>query len=174
MALPALFLLLHSAGPAPGGASLAALAYPSHLRALGSGVTNTAGSTGAAIGLFCYPLLQSALGAGGAIAVTAVVPLIGFITSTVITWDPETDGFGCDADADSDDSGGQSAVPALTLLEPFTGLNKGQSANPARDTLGSGNNCEYLVRYDRVPQFFEGPLKDTVEHRGDLHQHGLL
>ncbi|WP_226351817.1 hypothetical protein, partial [Pseudonocardia sp. ICBG601] len=36
----------------PGRAGL-----PQPLRALGSGVTNTAGSTGAAIGLFVFPLL---------------------------------------------------------------------------------------------------------------------
>lgn len=89
VAIPAAFLLLHSAGPAPGGASLAALAYPSHLRALGSGVTNMAGSTGAAIGLFVFPLLLDAMGPGGAIVVTATVPAIGFAVSTLCRWDPE-------------------------------------------------------------------------------------
>ena len=87
--LPALFLLLHSGGPAPGGISLAAAAYPSDLRALGSGVTNMAGSTGGVIGLFGFPLVLAALGAGATIAVMAVVPLIGFVTSLVIRWDPE-------------------------------------------------------------------------------------
>ncbi|ALE80998.1 MFS transporter [Pseudonocardia alni] len=89
IAIPAAFLLLHSAGPAPGGASLAALAYPSHLRALGSGVTNTAGSTGAAIGLFVFPLLLATVGPQGAILATAIAPAIGFVASTVLRWDPE-------------------------------------------------------------------------------------
>ncbi|MBW0101092.1 MFS transporter [Pseudonocardia sp. KRD291] len=89
VALPAAFLLLHSAGPAPGGASLAALAYPSHLRALGSGLTNTAGSAGAAIGLFVFPLLLAELGPRGAITVTAAAPAIGFLVSTLVRWDPE-------------------------------------------------------------------------------------
>lgn len=87
--LPALFLLLHSGGPAPGGISLAAAAYPSELRALGSGVTNMAGSTGGVIGLFGFPLVLAALGAGATIAVMAVVPLVGLVTSLAIRWDPE-------------------------------------------------------------------------------------
>ncbi|QZS52503.1 MFS transporter [Rhodococcus opacus] len=87
--LPALFLLFHSAGASPGGASLAALAYPSHLRALGTGLTMALASGAAALGLFCYPLLQSSLGEGGAIAATALVPLIGLVVSSIIRWDPE-------------------------------------------------------------------------------------
>ncbi|MQA10972.1 MAG: MFS transporter [Pseudonocardiaceae bacterium] len=89
--LPALFLLLHSGGPAPGGMSLAAAAYPSNLRALGSGVTNMAGSTGAVTGLFVFPLVLDAFGPGTTIIIMAIVPLIGFATSVLIRWDPEHD-----------------------------------------------------------------------------------
>ncbi|MCI2415930.1 sugar porter family MFS transporter [Saccharopolyspora sp. K220] len=89
--LPALFLLLHSGGPAPGGISLAAAAYPSNLRALGSGVTNMAGSTGGVVGSFVFPLVLDALGAGPAIVVMAAIPLTGFLTSLLIRWDPERD-----------------------------------------------------------------------------------
>ncbi|MGP4014507.1 MFS transporter [Saccharopolyspora sp. 5N708] len=87
--LPALFLLLHSGGPAPGGMSLAAAAYPSNLRALGSGITNMAGSTGGVTGSFVFPLVLDALGAGPTIMVMAVIPLTGFLTSLLIRWDPE-------------------------------------------------------------------------------------
>lgn len=87
--LPALFLLFHSAGAAPGGMSLAAAAYPSNLRALGSGVTNMAGNTGGMIGSFVFPLVLAALGPGSTILVMALVPAIGFATSALIRWDPE-------------------------------------------------------------------------------------
>lgn len=97
--LPALFLLFHSAGAAPGGASLAALAYPSHLRALGTGLTMALASGAAALGLFCYPLLQSALGEGGAIAATAVVPVVGLLVSSLIRWDPEHQPAAASADS---------------------------------------------------------------------------
>lgn len=97
--LPALFLLLHSGGPAPGGISLAAAAYPSELRALGSGVTNMAGSTGGVIGLFGFPLVLAALGAGATIIVMAVVPLVGLVTSLAIRWDPEREGVRTEAPA---------------------------------------------------------------------------
>jgi putative MFS transporter len=87
--LPALFLLLHSSGPAPGGMSIAAAAYPSTLRALGSGVTNMAGSAGGVTGLFVFPLIMGALGPGTTIMLMALVPLAGFLTSALIRWDPE-------------------------------------------------------------------------------------
>lgn len=96
--LPALFLLFHSGGPAPGGISLSAAAYPSELRALGSGVTNMAGSSGGVIGLFCFPLIMAGLGAGPTIIVMAIVPLIGMITSLLIRWDPEKDGVPAEAE----------------------------------------------------------------------------
>ncbi|HET6501647.1 MAG TPA: MFS transporter [Amycolatopsis sp.] len=87
--LPALFLLLHSSGPAPGGMSIAAAAYPSTLRALGSGVTNMAGSAGGVTGLFVFPLIMAVLGPGTTIMLMALVPLAGFLASALIRWDPE-------------------------------------------------------------------------------------
>lgn len=87
--LPALFLLFHSAGAAPGGMSLAAAAYPSNLRALGSGVTNMAGNTGGVVGSFVFPLVLAALGPGTTIMIMAVVPVLGFATSALIRFDPD-------------------------------------------------------------------------------------
>jgi MFS transporter, putative metabolite transport protein len=102
--LPALFLLFHSAGAAPGGMSLAAAAYPSSLRALGSGVTNMAGNTGGLIGSFVFPLVLAALGPGATILVMAIVPAIGFATSALIRFDPELNS-GTDDDAGAVASG---------------------------------------------------------------------
>ncbi|SFV24919.1 MFS transporter [Micrococcus terreus] len=87
--LPSLFILFHSALAAPGGAALSALAYPSHLRGLGMGVSTTFCNIGAAGGLFLFPLLQASLGTSGAIVAMAAVPFIGFLTATVIRWDPD-------------------------------------------------------------------------------------
>ncbi|OJG06775.1 hypothetical protein BG618_01909 [Pseudonocardia autotrophica] len=58
---------------------------------LGTGVTMALASGAAAVGLFCYPLLQETVGAGGAILVTALVPAAGALVATVIRWDPERD-----------------------------------------------------------------------------------
>jgi MFS transporter, putative metabolite transport protein len=87
--LPTAFILFHSALAAPGGAAFSALAYPSQLRGFGMGLSTTACNVGAAVGLFVFPFLQAKFGEGGAILATAVVPLIGFLVSTVIRWDPE-------------------------------------------------------------------------------------
>jgi MFS family permease len=92
--LPAMFLLFHSALAAPSGAALSALAYPAHLRGLGMGFVTTVVNLGSAIGLFLFPLLQAAWSTEWAIMSTAVVPLIGFLTATVIRWDPDVDASG--------------------------------------------------------------------------------
>lgn len=87
--LPSLFILFHSGLAAPGGAALSALAYPSHLRGLGMGVSTTFCNIGAAAGLFLFPLLQAWLGTSGAIVAMAAVPFVGFLTATLIKWDPD-------------------------------------------------------------------------------------
>lgn len=91
-ALPALFILFHSALASPGGAALSAQAYPSRLRGLGLGVATTSSNIGSAAGLFIFPLLQAGLGTGGAITAMAVVPFIGFVVTSVIRWDPDREG----------------------------------------------------------------------------------
>lgn len=89
VAVPSLFILWHSGLAASGFMSVGAMAFPSRLRGLGMGVTTMANNIGAAIGLFVFPLLQAKYGAGGAIMITAVIPLIGFLTTSIIRWDPE-------------------------------------------------------------------------------------
>ncbi|OZG26155.1 MFS transporter [Williamsia sp. 1138] len=89
--LPAAFILFHSALAAPGGAAFSALAYPSSLRGFGMGLSTTACNIGAFIGLFAFPYLQESFGDGGAILVTAAVPLLGFIVVSAIRWDPENE-----------------------------------------------------------------------------------
>src|SRR5699024_3460641 len=69
--------------------ALSALAYPSHLRGLGMGVSTTFCNIGAAAGLFLFPLLQAWLGTSGAIMAMAAVPFVGFLTATLIKWDPD-------------------------------------------------------------------------------------
>lgn len=87
--LPALFILFQSGFAGPSGANLSALAYPSRLRALGTGFCTTACNIGAAAGLFSFPLLMETLGTKGAITATAVIPLIAFLVMISIRWDPE-------------------------------------------------------------------------------------
>jgi predicted MFS family arabinose efflux permease len=102
--LPALFLLAHSAGPAPGGLGIATAAFPSDLRALGAGLTNMAGSLGAVTGLFAFPLVLAALGSGPTIMVMGVIPLLGLLTSVLIRFDPETEAAASEPAGDYDTS----------------------------------------------------------------------
>ncbi|MBS1695060.1 MAG: MFS transporter [Actinobacteria bacterium] len=87
--LPATFILVHSALAAPSGAGFSALAYPSHLRALGLGFATTSCNIGASMGLFLFPVMQEHLGPGGAVAATAAAPILGFLATTLIRWDPD-------------------------------------------------------------------------------------
>lgn len=87
-AIPALFILFHSAGPGAAALTMPALAYRSELRAQGTQLTNVMGSLGGSIGLFVFPLVQNGLGVSGAILVFAAAPLIGLLTCLAIPWEP--------------------------------------------------------------------------------------
>jgi putative MFS transporter len=92
--LPAAYILVHSALAAPSGAAFATVAFPTHLRALGLGFVTTGANAGSAIGLFLFPVMQAAWSTEWAILATAIVPFVGFLTATVIRWDPEIDANG--------------------------------------------------------------------------------
>ena len=87
-AIPALFILFHSAGPGAAALTMPALAYRSEVRAQGTQLTNIMGSLGGSIGLFVFPLIQSTFGVSGAILMFAAAPLVGFLTCLVIKWEP--------------------------------------------------------------------------------------
>ncbi|QMT02199.1 MFS transporter [Gordonia jinghuaiqii] len=89
--LPTAFIFFHSAFAASGGAAFSALAYPSAVRGFGMGLSTTACNIGAFVGLFAFPFLQESFGDGGAILLTAAVPLVGLVVASVIRWDPEKD-----------------------------------------------------------------------------------
>lgn len=86
--LPALFIFCHSAGPGANGKSVAALAYRSSMRTLGTGVTGMLGSLGSVVGLYIFPVIKESLGLGPSIAVLSVVPLVGLITCLLIAYEP--------------------------------------------------------------------------------------
>jgi len=87
-ALPSLFILCHSIGPAANGKSLSSLSFRSEIRATANGFIGAIGSFGAALGLLIFPLLQDAFGLGPTFLIVAIFPLAAFIVCTVITWEP--------------------------------------------------------------------------------------
>ncbi|WP_436326220.1 MFS transporter [Brevibacterium sp. FAM 27836] len=87
-ALPSLFILCHSIGPAANGKSLSSLSFRSEIRATANGFIGAIGSFGAALGLLIFPLLQEAFGLGPTFLIVAVFPLAAFIVCSVISWEP--------------------------------------------------------------------------------------
>ncbi|WAH35185.1 MFS transporter [Alicyclobacillus dauci] len=88
-ALPiATFIFGHSMGPGAQGKTMAALSYPTTLRALGTGGSEAASRVGSIIGFFFFPVLLASLGLSYTLIILIVCPLLGLIAAAIIKWDP--------------------------------------------------------------------------------------
>jgi hypothetical protein len=95
-----LFIFCHAAGPGAQGMTLATLSYPTSLRGAGAGFAQAVLRVGSTLGLVFFPIMTDALGLK-ALIVLAAAPLIGFITTLLIRWEP----IGADVDAEDFDAG---------------------------------------------------------------------
>lgn len=100
-ALPSLFILCHSIGPAANGKSLSSLSFRSELRATANGFIGAVGSIGAALGLLIFPLLQDSVGLGATFLIVAFFPLAAFIVCAVIKWEPTRATVNVDEETDA-------------------------------------------------------------------------
>ncbi|WP_284286392.1 MFS transporter [Alicyclobacillus fastidiosus] len=84
----AVFILAHSIGPGAQGKTMAALSYPTSMRALGTGGAEAASRVGSIIGFFFFPILLSATGLSITLVALTICPLIGWIACVAIRWEP--------------------------------------------------------------------------------------
>jgi MFS family permease len=80
----AVFNLSVNAGPNGTTYLIAAVEFPTPLRATGSGLATAAGKVGASVGIFLMPVMQAAWGLTPTIAVVALVALAGLAVSVTM------------------------------------------------------------------------------------------
>jgi MFS family permease len=95
LALLALIIFFHSAGPGGLGMTIATLSYPPSIRPAGVGFTRAIMRCGAIAGLVLWPMLWGSLDTD-AFYVLAIVPFIGFLTCVLVRWEPI--GYNVDAE----------------------------------------------------------------------------
>ncbi|UOF89634.1 MFS transporter [Fodinisporobacter ferrooxydans] len=88
-ALPiATFIFGHSTGPGAQGKTMAALSYPTALRAIGTGGAEAASRVGSIIGFFFFPILLSDVGLSNTLLILTFCPVIGLLSGVLIKWEP--------------------------------------------------------------------------------------
>jgi len=84
----AAFILGHSTGPGAQGKTMAALSFPTSLRALGTGGAEAASRVGSIFGFFLFPILLASAGLSVTMIVLTVCPLVGLVACLMIKWEP--------------------------------------------------------------------------------------
>lgn len=97
------FIGFHSFGQGTAGMSMGALSYPTAIRGIGAGFTQSMIRVGSIFGFYFFPVVLSAVGLYHTTLILMVVPIIGLTTTLLIRWDPT----GKDIEAEEDD------LPAL-------------------------------------------------------------
>lgn len=81
------FLLAGSSfGPGPLSKTLAAVVYPTEIRGIGTGWSETMGRVGSAIGLFFFPVVLAAIGIKSTMLVIAICPIIAIVALLTVRW----------------------------------------------------------------------------------------
>ena len=87
-ALVGLFILGHTLGPGTGGMAIATLSFPTEIRGIGCGWSQTMVRVGSIIGLYFFPLMRAHYGIEKTFLYLAFVPVAAFIIMTALKWDP--------------------------------------------------------------------------------------
>jgi MFS family permease len=82
------FVFFHSFGQGSQAMTIGTLSYPVNIRGKGSGFTQTMVRVGSIIGFFAFPLLKASIGLYKTILVISIFPLIVFLITLFIKWDP--------------------------------------------------------------------------------------
>lgn len=77
--LVALMLGGTSFGPGPLSKTLAAVVYPTEIRGLGTGWSESVGRIGSIVGLFCFPILLAGFGAQTTMLIIAIFPAVAIV-----------------------------------------------------------------------------------------------
>jgi len=84
----ALFILSHGFGPGGAGMTTSALSFPTAIRGIGTGFTQSLLRVGSTMGFYFFPLLLAAVGLYPTLLLLAIVPFVGLLVTLVIKWDP--------------------------------------------------------------------------------------
>lgn len=87
-ALIGLFILGHTLGPGTGGMAIATLSFPTEIRGIGCGWSQTMVRVGSIIGLYFFPLMRAGYGIEKTFLYLAVVPLLALLVISTLNWDP--------------------------------------------------------------------------------------
>jgi MFS family permease len=93
------FIGFHSFGQGTAGMSMGALSYPTAIRGIGAGFTQSVIRVGSIFGFYFFPLVLGAVGLYHTTLILMAVPIIGLTTTLIIRWDPT----GKDIEAEEDD-----------------------------------------------------------------------
>lgn len=73
-------------GPGPLSKTLAAIVYPTEIRGLGTGWSETMGRLGSIIGLFFFPVVLAAVGVQATMLIITVFPILAIISLITVHW----------------------------------------------------------------------------------------
>lgn len=82
------FIGFHSYGQGSAGMSMGALSYPTAIRGIGAGFTQSVIRVGSIAGFYFFPVVLAALGLYNTTLLLMLVPIIGLTTVFIIKWDP--------------------------------------------------------------------------------------
>ena len=68
--------------------TMGAMSYPTAIRGTGSGFTQACIRVGSILGFYFFPVVLAALGLDHTLLLLAIVPLVGFLFTYFIKWDP--------------------------------------------------------------------------------------
>ena len=112
--LVALFIAAHSFGQGAVGMTMGAMSYPTAIRGTGSGFTQACIRVGSILGFYFFPVVLAALGLDHTLLLLAIVPLVGFLFTYFIKWDPT----GRDIDAEEAELTAQVVPPGGAVAWP--------------------------------------------------------
>lgn len=90
--LTAVFLIVfvgfHSYGQGTAGMAMGALSYPTAIRGMGSGFTQSVIRVGSILGFYLFPVVLGAIGLYHTTLLLIIVPVVGLTVTLSIKWDP--------------------------------------------------------------------------------------
>lgn len=82
------FIGFHSYGQGAAGMSMGALSYPTAIRGIGAGFTQSVIRVGSICGFYFFPLVVAAYGLYHTTLLLMLVPIAGLIVTIIIKWEP--------------------------------------------------------------------------------------
>lgn len=78
----------HSFGPGAQGKTMAALSYPTEIRGVGMGFTESMSRVGTILGFYVFPVILATAGLSYTMLALIVIPVVGLLALAAIRWEP--------------------------------------------------------------------------------------